>query len=141
MVFETSIKKYVNRPLSLTAMATATTATMTFLKRDPRHKKEKPYEILYEMTDDTKRMNYDVNIVHDILVEDLRPQKGRLSLDRDGFMIEELKSAMPYEDFFDETKLKTQYAQELRQFLIQLLGARAIFFHECVVSPIIILAD
>ncbi|KAL8899442.1 MAG: hypothetical protein Q9207_006200, partial [Kuettlingeria erythrocarpa] len=105
---------------------------MTFLQRDMKHQSEKPYEILYEMTDDTRRTNYDVNIVHNIIVEDLRPQKGQLSLDQDGFVIEDFDSSMPYEDFFDETKLKTQYAQELRRFLIQLFGARAVYFHECV---------
>ncbi len=69
-------------------------ATMTFLAADPLHEVEKPYELLYVPTDDTPRENIKAEVVHDIIVEDLRPEKGTLSLDRDGFIVADLNTSM-----------------------------------------------
>ena len=64
----------------------------------------------------------------------MRPLKGNLSLDREGVLIVDLPTRMSYEDFLEEEKLKTIYAEELRECLLSVLGARVIFIHECVVS-------
>ncbi|MCJ1410912.1 hypothetical protein MMC19_004999 [Ptychographa xylographoides] len=111
-----------------------TNASLTFLVPDPLHKIEKPYECLYEPIDGLKRSNYDVNAVNNISVHDIRPQKGLLSLDRDGFLVADLHSSMALEDYGDIRKLKEIYAEELRGFLTELLGARAVYFHETLVS-------
>ena len=106
---------------------------MRFLKPKSWDPGEKLYELEYNPSDGLAERNYDTHQIYDIPIHDLRPLKGKLSLDREGFVILDLPSSMKYEDYLDETKLKSVFAEELRQCLLNTLGARAVFIHECVV--------
>ncbi|KAJ9133114.1 hypothetical protein NKR19_g9178 [Coniochaeta hoffmannii] len=106
---------------------------MRFLKPKSWDPGEKLYELEYNPSDGLAERNYDTHQIYDIPIHDLRPLKGKLSLDREGFVILDLPSSMKYEDYLDETKLKSVFAEELRQCLLNTLGARAVFIHECVI--------
>ena len=110
-----------------------TKASLSFLRPGSWPKGERPYELLYIPTDGTPLINYERLQVEDIPIYDMRPRQDDLSLDRDGFIVGNLRSKLDYEDFHDEELLKTVFADELRTYLQELLGARALFIHECVV--------
>lgn len=60
--------------------------------------------------------------------------KDKLSLDQEGFLIAGINTDMEYEDYFDQEKLKTKHMSEIKAFLKDKLGVRAVYIHECVVS-------
>lgn len=111
-----------------------TTASMRFLKPNSWKSTEKLYELEYDPSDNLAERNYETQQVNDIPIYDMRPLKGKLSLDREGVLIIDLPSRMAYEDFLNEEELKKVYAEELRECLLNVLGAQGIFIHECVVS-------
>ncbi|KAF2235632.1 hypothetical protein EV356DRAFT_514155 [Viridothelium virens] len=110
-----------------------TTASMVFLKRDSWPSNEKPYVLLYPPSDDLSQSNYTDEPVDDIPIHDMRPLIDELSLDREGFMVGKLDSRLSYTDFANETKLRSVYADEVRRYLLNLLGARPAYIHECVI--------
>lgn len=110
-----------------------TTARMTFLKEHSCPSNEKPYILLYPPTDDLPLQNYQDEEVSDIPVHDMRGILDELSLDKQGFVVSKIESKLSYEDFKDEEKLRSMYAKEVREHLLQLLGARSAYIHECVV--------
>ncbi|KAI0147059.1 hypothetical protein GGR57DRAFT_264726 [Xylariaceae sp. FL1272] len=110
-----------------------TVGSMRFLKPNSWDPSEKLYELEYLPNDGLAERNYQTHQVDGIPIRDMRPLKGKLSLDREGFMILDLPSHMMYEDFLDEAKLREVYAEELRTCLLKALGASAVFIHECVI--------
>jgi hypothetical protein len=114
-----------------------TTASMTFIKPGSWPPTEKPYELLYVPTDGFPTSNFELQIVHDIPVYDMRPNIDSLSLDRQGFIVAPLASTLRYEDFWDEKSLRDVYAEELRNLLVKRLCARSVFIHECVVCTLL----
>jgi len=112
----------------------ATTGKLTFIDRGSWPQSDRPYELLYAPDGDIPRCNFSL-IEHDnVPIHDLRPEKGQLSLDREGYMVVDLESSLDYDDFYDEEKLKRTYLNELKHMLRECLGARAVFVHECVVG-------
>lgn len=111
-------------------------ASLTFMAPDSLHNNYKPYELLYETEGLPTGCNYD-EIVHEVVVEDLRPLKGKLSLDREGFILADVDSAMTYQDYFDERLLKEKYMAEVKHLIMSMFQARSVYFHECVVSSAI----
>lgn len=105
---------------------------MIFMARDPLLETNKPYELLYDTPDMPQGCNFD-EIKESVLIEDLRPLKGKLSLDRDGFLLADLESSMTYNDFFDEKVLSERYVSDAKRALQDICGARAVYIHECVV--------
>lgn len=112
-----------------------TNASMNFIKPGSWPESEKPYEILYTPTNGFPTLNYSLE-VHDIPIYDLRSKKGQLSLDREGYIVADLPRRLSSEDFWDENKLRSIYSEEVRTYLLSLLGARACYIHECVVSSV-----
>ena len=108
-------------------------AELTFIANDPLHDVQKPYELLYETEDLPTGCNFDEE-AHDVALEDFRPLKGKLSLDSEGFILADLESAMSYQDFFDEIALKSKFMKEVKCLILDMLQARSVYFHECVVS-------
>ncbi|KAL9079676.1 MAG: hypothetical protein Q9157_001452 [Trypethelium eluteriae] len=106
---------------------------MVFLKRDSWPSNEKPYVLLYPPSDDLSQSNYTDEPVDDIPIHDMRPLIDEFSLDREGFMVGKLDSRLSYTDFANETKLRSVYADEVRRYLLNLLGARPAYIHECVI--------
>ena len=119
----------------------ALSATLSFIARDVLHETEKPYELEYEPPDGIEKSNYTIEQIDGVQLHDIRPWKGNLSLDREGFIVSDLHSSLHNEEFWDEQKLKTVFAEELRSHLIRILGARAIYFHECVVSALVCVVE
>lgn len=115
-------------------LSPVTTATLNFIKPGSWPASEKPYEILYKPTDGTPNLNYSLEEIHDIPIYDLRVKKGQLSLDREGYLVADIPSHLSYEEFWDESKVRSVYAEEIRAYLLSCLGARACYIHECVVS-------
>lgn len=111
----------------------AVTASLTFMAPNALHNTHRPYELLYQTERLLPGCNYD-EIEHQVELEDFRPLKGKLSLDREGFLLVDLDSAMKYEDFFDQDTLKEKYMAEVKYLIISVFRARSVYFHECVVS-------
>ena len=108
-------------------------ATLSFIVPQSWPETEKPYELLYQPTDGLRVSNYRTRHVENIKVHDVGDKKGKTSLDREGWVVAHLPSALSWKDFHDEMKLKSIYTQEVRKHLIETLGVRAVYFHECVV--------
>lgn len=114
-------------------MATLT-ANLLFVKPGSWPDTEKPYSLLYQPDDDLKLTNFEISDLRPVDIYDMRPKKDTLSIDREGFMFTDFKSKLNYEDYFDDEKLKSVFAPEVRDLLVGKLGAKAAFIHECVVQ-------
>jgi hypothetical protein len=108
------------------------TANMIFLARDPLLETNKPYELLYDKPDMPRGCNFD-EVTESVPLEDFRPLKGKLSLDRDGFVLVDLPHSIPYDDYFDEDALREGFVSDAKRILLEVCGARAVYIHECVV--------
>lgn len=111
-----------------------TVASLKFVKPGSWPVGEKLYDLLYTPTDGFPMSNYQLEAVHNITVHDMRPMIKDLSLDKHGFVVMDMPSQLEYEDFGNESLMRNVYAEELRETLLARLGARAVYFHECVVS-------
>lgn len=107
-------------------------ANLIFLAKDPLLETNKPYELLYDTPEIPRGANFD-EITESVPIEDFRPLKGKLSLDKDGFILVDLPRAIPYEDYFDEETLKAGFVTDAKRVLLDVCGARAVYIHECVV--------
>ena len=102
--------------------------------KEARHLEEKPYALEYESPESNiPRRNFVTAPVEDVEIHDIRPVKDSLSLDREGIVVAEMQTKMAYKDFFDETKITNVFAEELREYLLESLHARRIYFYECLV--------
>lgn len=110
------------------------TASMEFLKENSWPEEEKPFVILYQPIIDIRMTNIEYERVNGIPIHDLRPKKGKLSLDREGFVIEDFPNPLTYEETFDEEMLRNVYSRSLKDWLLKYLGAKSAYIHECVVS-------
>jgi hypothetical protein len=106
--------------------------SMKFKKPAPHDSIEKAYDIRCKSPNGLAKTNLAHVTTHNIPLYDMRPILDTLSLDVQGFLVAELQSRMSYEDFFDEEKLRTVYAEEIRAYLLESLGATCVYFHECV---------
>jgi hypothetical protein len=113
----------------------ATAGSLSFFERGSWPDSERPYELLFKSPDEAlASCNFRVVQEHNVPIHDLRPLKGKLSLDREGYVVADLETRMRYEDYFDIEKLQTTFVAELKTLLQSLLGARAVYVHETVVS-------
>ena len=110
------------------------TTSMEFLKENSWPEDEKPFIILYEPVTEVPMGNTEFSQIDGIPIYDLRPRKGKLSLDREGFIIADLPNPLTYEESFDINKLRDVYSKQLKEWLLQYLGASSAYIHECVVS-------
>ena len=109
-------------------------AALKFLAPDPKHETEKPFAINYTPHEPLPERNFDEERVNGIVIEDVRPIKSSLTLDEHGVSVLDLHCDMLYEDYFDYDTVKRVYGEEIRNLLLERLGARRVYFHECVVS-------
>lgn len=93
-----------------------------FLQRDPLYLEEKPYSLRYTPSEGFPRANIKLER-HDIMVQDIRPDKDKLLFERDGCRINELKSRMKYGDWDNDSKVKEIYLSEVANMLLKTLGA------------------
>lgn len=104
-------------------MKTAEVWTYThFLQRDPLYQEEKPYSLRYTAPEGFPRANIKLER-HEIMVQDIRPDKDKLSFRRDGWCINDLRSRMKYGDWDDDSKVKEIYLREVAGMLRKTLGA------------------
>ncbi|GIK02043.1 hypothetical protein Aspvir_006086 [Aspergillus viridinutans] len=109
-----------------------TTGEICFAKPGSWPANERPYTLLYEPATDEKLSNFKTSDIQPVPIRDMRPKKDSLSIHKEGFIFADFKSKMAYEDYLDEDKLKTVLAGEVRELLLERLGAKAAFIHECV---------
>lgn len=108
-------------------------ASMKFKKPTPLDLEEKPYDIRCLHPEDIPPTNVQVAWMHDIPIHDMRPLRPTLSLDTQGFVVADMESRLTYDELFDEEKLRSVFADEVRTYLHDWLGAKCVFFHECVI--------
>jgi hypothetical protein len=111
-----------------------TTGNICFATPGSWPETEKPYTILYDPTEDVKLSNFKLDDIQPVPIRDMRAKKDSLSIHREGFIFADFRSQLTYENYFDEQKLKSVLAEEVRNLLIEKLGAKAAFIHECVVG-------
>ena len=104
-----------------------------FLKQDPKYDDEKPYSLRYTPPDGFPRANVLLEC-HDVMVEDIRPIRDSLSIETNGFAIMNYNTAMCYDDFDDEDKVKTIYLRELSEALRTYLKATRVQIFEHTVT-------
>lgn len=105
---------------------------LKFAEQDPKWAEEKAFYLSYQPPPGSP----DTNVVYeavDLLIHDIRPFKDSLSITREGYQIVDLESKLNYEDFFDRNRVQDVFLPELRTVLMELFGARGIYFHETVV--------
>lgn len=112
-----------------------TYGTLTFIEPESWPSDQRPYELLFMPLDTSvPACNYKVVQVPGVPIRDMRPLRHELSLDREGFIVANLKTNLGYDEFFDEEKLKSEYVPAVKAYLTQELGARGAYIHECVVG-------
>jgi len=57
------------------------------------------------------------------------------TLEKNGFQIMDMESAMRYPDFHDEERIKSLYLPEVEDALVKELGARHVYVMDFAVSP------
>ena len=85
--------------------------SMYFLAHSPLHK-EKPYRLKCVPSASLSETNIHVE-EHKISIHDVPQHDQALDLQKDGFALIPMTSAMTYEDFEDEEKIKEIYLKEL----------------------------
>lgn len=114
-------------------MAATTFAEMKFLDPKSRPSDEKLYSVLYLNNDSLPMTNFKYTVVSGVLIHDVRSKKGKMSLDEEGFTVADFKSTLSYDENYEEEALKEKLIPEIHSLLKNLLGAKAVFVHECVV--------
>ena len=108
-------------------MTTDTFGTMGFLSTD-----NLPKDTLYlkrygdVMPAERIERNFEIVPVHNVPIRDIRSMPTPPSIEKEGFMIDVRPSAMQYEDYYDEQKLKDIYAPELKQQLQEIFQPKHI---------------
>ncbi|OMP83096.1 hypothetical protein BK809_0004477 [Diplodia seriata] len=107
-----------------------------FLQRDALYDEEKPYSLRYTPPAGFPRANIKLER-HGIRVRDVRPAKDDLSFERDGFEVIDFSSQMKYQDWDDDSKIKSVYLREVADRLRKALGAChvQIFEHTVGMAP------
>ncbi|KAL9104085.1 MAG: hypothetical protein Q9163_000937 [Psora crenata] len=111
----------------------AVSSSLKFCKQDPRWSYEKAFSLSYNPPPGVEKSNVEHESVN-LTLTDVRPHKDSLSLDREGFQIVDLESKLEYGDFYDKGQVQRVFAEELRGMLLNLLGAKGVFFHETIRS-------
>jgi hypothetical protein len=105
------------------------TASMYFLANLPLYEDEKPYRLKYDPPAGLPESNIEME-QHSIFIQDVRKHERDFTLQKDGFALLSLKSAMTYEDFNDDTKIQTIYLKELAGVLRSTLDASRVQIFE-----------
>lgn len=113
-------------------------ATIFFLKKDPKHEKEKPYAFRYAADINIPKTNFELKEYNNVMIEDIRDRLWSFTIEQNGFCVLELSNEIHYEDYFDFTKVET-YFHQLESLLKDHLQALSVnvFRHAVSVSPCI----
>ncbi|KAI4214880.1 MAG: hypothetical protein LQ351_002593 [Letrouitia transgressa] len=86
-------------------------ATIFFLKKDPKHEKEKPYAFRYAADINIPKTNFELKEYNNVMIEDIRDRLWSFTIEQNGFCVLELSNEIHYEDYFDFTKVETYFHQ------------------------------
>ena len=110
-------------------------ASFFFLPRSSRWQKEKPYTLKFQPAEGFPVTSEQRVEVKDILVKDIRGQESSFSLDKNGFAVMPLKElSMTYDDFSNDTKVKSVYLKSVAKELQTYLGASRVQIFDVLVS-------
>ncbi|CAD6505827.1 BgTH12-01314 [Blumeria graminis f. sp. triticale] len=107
-------------------MAAALTSTFYFMKKDPLHLVEKPYELNYEPQVGQPRTNMTISPVKDLSVTDIRNSKSKYSFEKNGFEVVNIDSPLTHAEYDDETKVIEVYFSKVAEVLKKFLGAERV---------------
>ncbi|CZT10390.1 uncharacterized protein RAG0_14881 [Rhynchosporium agropyri] len=97
-------------------------SSMYFLARDKFFEVEKPYSLRYPPDEGLPQSNIKRETVK-VAIRNMRKGEPH-SLERNGFQVIHIQSAMDYVDFADDELIKTVYLPELQTALLQELGGK-----------------
>ena len=114
----------------------AVSASMLFLAQASLYNDVKPYRLKYTPPAGLPETNIHTER-HEISIADARTLDPHLNLQQDGLELRKFKSAMSYDDFDDEEKIKQVYLKEIAELLKLSLNASRvqIFEHLVAESP------
>ncbi|KAG8629104.1 hypothetical protein KVT40_002969 [Elsinoe batatas] len=96
------------------------------------YQKEKPYEFRFTTEGEGPRKNLHVSD-HEIIVEDVRPQKDMLSLDRNGFLVLDIDVDMLPDEFSDRDTIISNYIPYIADAVQRRLAAKHVQVHDYLV--------
>ncbi|KAK0117758.1 hypothetical protein ONS95_012084 [Cadophora gregata] len=96
--------------------------TLYFLARDELYKTEKPYSLRYRPDGDLPQSNIRRDKFK-VTIKDIRKGEAPL-LEKKGFQVMHLHSAMQYEDFADDEMIRDVYLPEIQTALLKELDGR-----------------
>jgi hypothetical protein len=93
---------------------------------------KKPEKLVYKITsmgEDDPEQYEDWYVAHTMPIHDIRPDLASLSLDREGFVLRHLQTAVA--DFYEEGQVREIYDPEIERLVLEATGARkaVIFDH------------
>lgn len=102
-----------------------------FLRREDKHKVERPYAFKFDPTDGFPGSNV-VDDYIEVHVEDMRGREQAFDLDTHGFCVRRIDEPLPYQDYFIPGRLD-MYFRHMEAVLEHLLQASKVkVFRHCV---------
>ena len=108
-------------------------ADLYFLSRDRLYEREKPYTLRFSPHVDIKQSNISRE-KHSVIIHNMRSLIDNMSFDHCGFGVMPIRSAMNYEDFANDAKIRSTYLDEITKELKGRLGAPHVFITDYTVS-------
>ncbi|PQE09906.1 hypothetical protein CJF31_00003809 [Rutstroemia sp. NJR-2017a BVV2] len=99
--------------------------TLNYLAREELYQTVKPFLLNYA-SETAHHHNLIPHVVRDVTLRDIRGRESDIEFQRCGFGIIEMSSAMHYDDYFDDEKVKAVYCTEIGNVLLQHLRASSI---------------
>lgn len=113
------------------------TTSVFCLERLEMYAKHKPFEVRVERPGNAAELGPQTNLrakeYDNIVIEDIRPWKSSLSLERNGFFVLDIDVNMTPEEFEDKRAIEERYLPVVARTLCQRLGARRIQIHDYLV--------
>jgi len=104
-------EQYAQRTLSFIICFSRWVMAMFFMKRDPLHRKEKPYAYRYAAAIDIPQSNFALEERDHITIKDIRSHLPDFSIERNGFAVLKMTDEIPYSDYFDTLKVEVYFRQ------------------------------
>lgn len=99
---------------------------LVFLRREGKHDFEKPYKLQYDPGEGLPRTNCANEPTSGIVIQDIRGEEQKFSLEKQGFSVRKLQSRLSPADFYDDEQVKKVYYNELKDLLKTTLKAKRV---------------
>lgn len=114
----------------------STIGSISFLSQDGSlYMEEKPYSLKFPPPDGLPKSNIQ-GYSHDEVIENVRGQEERFSIESHGFALVPLESVIKYDEYDDEEKIVELYLPQVAAMLKRMLKASRVQIFEHLVRPL-----